>query len=68
MEGPIGEWIRYYDSRVAKRPIVNVKKLSYRNNPILLKAALSKADDCFYEIRINYAPFIFALVTRKQYY
>jgi len=34
-EGPFGEWTGYYCSEAKMRPYVDVKCVSYRNNPIL---------------------------------
>ncbi|MEE8519510.1 MAG: UbiD family decarboxylase, partial [Dehalococcoidia bacterium] len=35
-EGPFGEWTGYYASGERDMPIIKVKSVSYRNNPILL--------------------------------
>ena len=37
-EGPFGEWTGYYASDVRPEPIMKVKRLYHRNNPILLGA------------------------------
>ena len=58
MEGPFGEWTGYYAAEAINRPIIHVKKLYHRNNPILLGAPLSKAEPAWYEIPIHYAPTI----------
>lgn len=57
-EGPFGEWTGYYASEPAKRPLVRVKKVYYRNNPILCGAPLNKAEPAWYEIPIHCAPSI----------
>lgn len=57
-EGPFGEWTGYYASESIGRPIIHVKKLYHRNNPIMLGAPLNKAESAWYEIPIHYAPFI----------
>ena len=57
-EGPFGEWTGYYASAAAERPIIHVKKLYHRNNPIILGAPLNKAEPAWYEIPIHYAPYI----------
>jgi UbiD family decarboxylase len=57
-EGPFGEWTGYYASESIGRPIIHVKKLYHRNNPIMLGAPLSKAESAWYEIPIHYAPFL----------
>jgi len=36
MEGPFGEWTGYYASGAREEPIIRVKKLMYRNDPIIL--------------------------------
>ena len=38
MEGPFGEWPGYYAHGAANEPVIRVKKLYYRNNPILCGA------------------------------
>lgn len=58
VEGPFGEWTGYYASEAAQRPLIRVKKLYHRNNPIILGAPLNKAEPAWYEIPIHYAPFI----------
>lgn len=35
-EGPFGEWTRYYGSGVRPEPIIKVKSILHRNDPILL--------------------------------
>jgi 4-hydroxy-3-polyprenylbenzoate decarboxylase len=35
-EGPFGEWQGYYASEARARPIVRVRSVSYRNDPIIL--------------------------------
>lgn len=37
-EGPFGEWTGYYASSVREDPVVRVKRVYYRNNPILTAA------------------------------
>ena len=37
-EGPFGEWPGYYAHGAAKEPVIRVKKLYYRNDPILVGA------------------------------
>ena len=37
-EGPFGEWTGYYASGTRAEPIINVKRVLHRNNPILLGA------------------------------
>src|SRR5213594_2537766 len=38
MEGPFGEWPGYYAHGAANEPVIRVKKLYYRNDPILAGA------------------------------
>ena len=38
VEGPFGEWPGYYAHGAANEPVIRVKKLYYRNNPILCGA------------------------------
>jgi len=37
-EGPFGEWTGYYASSVREDPVVRVRRVYYRNNPILTMA------------------------------
>lgn len=37
-EGPFGEWTGYYGSSVRKEPIIRIKRVLYRNDPIILGA------------------------------
>jgi UbiD family decarboxylase len=41
-EGPYGEWTGYYASGERSEPILKVKRLMYRNNPILTGAPSSR--------------------------
>ena len=38
MEGPFGEWPGYYAHGAAKEPVIRVKRVYYRNDPILCGA------------------------------
>ena len=38
LEGPFGEWTGYYASKERQTPIVEVERVYFRNNPILLGA------------------------------
>ena len=42
LEGPHGEWTGYYASDAKQKPFVEVKSLYYRNNAVMLGAAMSK--------------------------
>ena len=35
-EGPFGEWMGYYGTEVRDEPVMDVKAIYHRNNPILL--------------------------------
>lgn len=56
MEGPFGEWTGYYASEPFSRPLIHVKKVYHRNNPILTGAPLNKFEPAWFEIPIHYAP------------
>jgi UbiD family decarboxylase len=49
-EGPFGEWTGYYASGVRKQPVIRIKTIMHRNDPILLGAvpAVPPCDDTFY--------------------
>ncbi len=49
-EGPFGEWTGYYASGVRKQPVIRIKTIVHRNDPILLGAvpAVPPCDDTFY--------------------
>ena len=57
-EGPFGEWTGYYATAAIDRPVIHIKKLYHRNNPIILGAPLSKVEPSWYEIPIHHAPYI----------
>ncbi|OWP56892.1 MAG: hypothetical protein B2I17_03640 [Thermoplasmatales archaeon B_DKE] len=42
LEGPHGEWTGYYASDAKQKPFVEVKSLYYRNDAVMLGAAMSK--------------------------
>ncbi len=42
MEGPFGEWTGYYEFAPTPEPVIRVKALYYRNNPILYGAPPTK--------------------------
>ena len=44
-EGPFGEWFGYYGSDVRDEPVMDIKAIYYRNNPILLGCAPQRAPD-----------------------
>jgi len=41
-EGPFGEWTGYYGSSARKEPVIRVKRVLYRNDPILVGSPPSK--------------------------
>jgi UbiD family decarboxylase len=44
-EGPFGEWTGYYGSDVREEPVMDVKALYYRNDPIILGAPPQRPPD-----------------------
>ncbi len=38
LEGPFGEWVGYYAYEATPRPIINIKRILHRNDPIILGA------------------------------
>jgi len=58
MEGPFGEWTGYYGSGRRTEPVVYVKAIYHRNDPILYGRPPLKADDTFYSIPIHSVPFL----------
>jgi 4-hydroxy-3-polyprenylbenzoate decarboxylase len=45
IEGPFGEWTGYYASDVRPEPVLDVKAVYYRSNPILLGCAPQRPPD-----------------------
>jgi UbiD family decarboxylase len=45
IEGPFGEWTGYYASDLRPEPVLDVKAVYYRNNPILLGCAPQRPPD-----------------------
>ncbi len=41
-EGPFGEWTGYYAGGARQEPVIDIKRVYYRNNPILTCAASQK--------------------------
>ncbi len=41
-EGPFGEWTGYYASKAQSAPIINVERIYYRNDPIILGSPPSR--------------------------
>ncbi len=44
-EGPFGEWMGYYGSDVRNEPVMDIKAIYHRNNPILLGCAPQRPPD-----------------------
>ena len=44
-EGPFGEWTGYYGSSVRDEPVLDVKAIYYRNNPIILGSPPNRPPD-----------------------
>jgi UbiD family decarboxylase len=44
-EGPFGEWTGYYASDTRPEPVLNIKAVYHRNNPIILGAPPNKPPD-----------------------
>lgn len=44
-EGPFGEWTGYYGSDVREEPVMDVKAIYYRNDPIILGAPPQRPPD-----------------------
>lgn len=42
VEGPFGEWTGYYASKEREAPVVEIERIYFRNNPILLGAPPSR--------------------------
>ncbi len=58
IEGPFGEWTGYYASGESMEPVVKVKRLYHRNDPIITGAPpyrpTGRPDECFELIRAAY--------------
>ena len=46
-EGPFGEFMGYYASNASRQPIVKVRRVYYRNDPILTMAVPSRPPSNF---------------------
>ncbi|MFH0914287.1 MAG: UbiD family decarboxylase [Chloroflexota bacterium] len=53
-EGPLGEFTGYYSGHVQKAPVIRIKKLMYRNNPIMHAAPPMKPLPGLYWAGINW--------------
>lgn len=56
-EGPFGEWTGYYAGGVAPEPVIRIKSVLYRNNPIILGSspAIPPSDTTYYRTPIRSA-------------
>src|SRR5258707_2203923 len=45
VEGPFGEWTGYYASDLRPEPVLDIKAVYYRNNPILLGCVPQRPPD-----------------------
>src|SRR5262245_63396695 len=45
IEGPFGEWTGYYASDLRPEPVLDIKAVYYRNNPILLGCVPQRPPD-----------------------
>ena len=45
MEGPFGEWTGYYASDFSDEPVINIKAIYHRNDPILLGCSPQRPPD-----------------------
>jgi len=56
-EGPFGEWTGYYGSSAREEPIIRVKRVLYRNNPILVGSPPAKppSENSFYSCLLRSA-------------
>jgi UbiD family decarboxylase len=54
-EGPFGEWTGYYAGGVAPEPVIRVKSVLYRNDPIILGSspAIPPSDTTYYRTPIR---------------
>ncbi len=46
VEGPFGEWRGYYGSGARKEPVIKVKRVMHRNDPIIVGAPTVKPPGC----------------------
>ncbi|MBI2371440.1 MAG: UbiD family decarboxylase [Deltaproteobacteria bacterium] len=57
MEGPFAEWTGYYAAGARPEPVVHVRSLMHRRDPILLGAppGMPPSDDCYYNSYVKSA-------------
>jgi 4-hydroxy-3-polyprenylbenzoate decarboxylase len=63
-EGPFGEWTGYYASHVREEPVVKVKAVYYRENPIIHGELTCKANSAWHPIPIHSAPIVWNALER----
>lgn len=63
-EGPFGEWTGYYASQVRNEPIIKVKAVYHRNEPIIHGELPCKANPVWYDIPIHSAPRVWDALER----
>ncbi|MEM2273074.1 MAG: UbiD family decarboxylase [Candidatus Bathyarchaeia archaeon] len=63
-EGPFGEWTGYYASGSRIEPIIKVKAVYYRNNPIIHGELPCKINPAWHPIPIHSAPLLWTLLER----
>lgn len=52
-EGPFGEWVGYYVSGVQERQVLEVERIYYRNDPIILGAPPGRSpSDASYQLQV----------------
>lgn len=63
-EGPFGEWTGYYGSKVRREPVVKVKAIYYRDDPILHGQPPLKVH-CWPAIPLHSAPFLWNMLEKS---
>jgi len=58
-EGPFGEWSGYYGSKVRSEPVINIKAVYYKDNPIIHgQPPLKYPQTAWHPIPIHSVPFL----------
>jgi len=66
-EGPFGEWTGYYASGARTEPVVHVKKLYHRNNPIILgQPPLKPPVNTWFPIPLHTAPVVWSQLEKMS--
>ena len=58
IEGPLGEWTGYYGGGERREPIVRVKAIYHRNEPILCGAPPIKPPNYAFAVQVRTTPFL----------